>query len=359
MHSTHCEQVYCPNVVETTMKRRVEWIDNGRMIAALLVLCLHVPLVFHAAGGGVVSRIVQMWMFRGEVPFFLFFAGYFLARNVTWHKALKRACLLFIPFFLWNALYYFFHAIPAGHGGQFFTDLLSILGIGNVFTPDLHLFGSPAMLPKVGPSWFLRDIIVLTLLTPLFARFKVFFGIVLILVMATLPGYHAHTQMCDAMLSPGTCFFYILGVCASGRAVQDAELILNRRFTPVLVAAVLCGIALGVAAYLKILTPLSFTLPGGLLGILLISHAGLLIERHCPKLSGMLSSCAPACFLIYMLHLPMMQIAIGFIPAWYSEGWLAWLTPFILSAVVILGWLGMRKWTPWLLPVLAHDKWRR
>ena len=55
----------------------------------------------------------------------------------------------------------------------------------------------------------------------------------------------------------------------------------------------------------------------------------------------------------------MMQIAIGFIPAWYSEGWLAWLTPFILSAVVILGWLGMRKWTPWLLPVLAHDKWRR
>lgn len=345
---------------ETTLKRRVEWIDNGRVIAALLVLYLHVPLAFHAAEGwGAVPHIVQMWMFCGEVPFFLFFAGYFLARNVTWCKSLKRAGLLFIPFFLWNALYYFFHAIPAGHGGQFFTDFLGILGIGNVFTPDLHLFGSSAMLPKIGPSWFLRDIIVLTLLTPLFARFKVFFGIVLILMMATLPGYHAHTQMCDAMLSPGTCFFYILGVCASGRAVQDAELILNRRFTPVMAAAVLCGIALGVAAYLKILSPLSFTLPGGFLGILLISHAGLLIERHFPQLSKTLSSCAPACFLIYMLHLPMMQIAVSFVPAWYSESWLAWLTPFILSAVVVLGWLGMRKWTPWLLPVLAHDKWRR
>lgn len=173
-----------------------------------------------------------------------------------------------------------------------------------------------------------------------------------------MSNYHAQSEICNAMLTPGTCFYYVLGVCASGRTIQEASLILNRRFSLVFVTSVLCGIILGMADWMKILPPLPFTLPGAFLGMLLVFQAGMLIERHLPRFSKILSSCAPACFLIYMLHLPIMQIAACFLPSWYSESALAWLTPVILSVVVILGWLAMRKWTPWLLPVLAYDKWR-
>ena len=39
---------------------------------------------------------------------------------------------------------------------------------------DLFSFGSESPdVPPIGPSWFLRDIIILTLLTPLLARIKI------------------------------------------------------------------------------------------------------------------------------------------------------------------------------------------
>lgn len=344
--------------MEHVPKKRVEWVDNGRMIAILLVVFVHMGVFGHIASG-VGIEVVRHWMFRGEVPFFLFFAGYFLARNITWGKAVKRSLLLFVPFFLWNALYYLFLAIPAGHAGLMFENISGILGIGNIFTRDIHLFGSHAMLPIIGPSWFLRDIIVLTFLTPLFVKFKPFFAGAVVMTLVTLCCYHANTQMCDAMLAPGTCFYYILGVCASGYNLQLANRFLNCSFTPIAAAGFFLGICWGICAGLNVLAPIPFSLIGGLFGLLLIAQFGMVIERRLPKFSKVLSSCAPACFLIFMLHVPMMQIASCFLPEWFGKYALVWLIPFVICALIIAAWLGMRKWTPWLLPILAHDKMHR
>lgn len=72
---------------------------------------------------------------------------------------------------LWNVLYLFF---LSRHGGSSFQ-LADLAGIRDVFLPgmDIFSFGSkPHDVPPIGPSWFLRDIIILTLLTPLLARIK-------------------------------------------------------------------------------------------------------------------------------------------------------------------------------------------
>lgn len=109
--------------------------------------------------------------YLGRVPFFLVLAGYFLGRNITWNKAFNRAFWLFIPFMFWNVLYVFL-VLP--HDGASFR-LENLIGIRDVFLPGMNLFSADDShaVPPIGPSWFLRDIIILTLLTPLLVRVKI------------------------------------------------------------------------------------------------------------------------------------------------------------------------------------------
>lgn len=146
-------------------KKRVVWIDVSRVLAALLIMYVHLssPLL----------RTTGIHLFyNGRVPFFLILAGYFLGRNITWNKAFDRALWLFIPYMFWNVLYLF---LLSPHGGSSFQ-LADLPGIRNVFLPGMNLFSfgsEPHCVPPIGPSWFLRDIILLTLLTPLLARIKI------------------------------------------------------------------------------------------------------------------------------------------------------------------------------------------
>ncbi|UQT44725.1 hypothetical protein M5E88_19835 [Akkermansia muciniphila] len=98
-------------------------------------------------------------------------AGYFLGRNITWNKAFNRALWLFIPFMFWNVLYVLL-VLP--HDGAPFR-LENLVGIRDVFLPGINLFPADDShaVPPIGPSWFLRDIIILTLLTPLLVRVKI------------------------------------------------------------------------------------------------------------------------------------------------------------------------------------------
>lgn len=146
-------------------KKRVAWIDVSRVLAALLIMYVHLSSPLLKTTG------IHLF-YNGRVPFFLVLAGYFLARNITWNKALDRALWLFIPYMIWNVLYLFLLSLPAGSSFQ----LADLAGIRDVFLPgmDLFSFGSESPdVPPIGPSWFLRDIIILTLLTPLLARIKI------------------------------------------------------------------------------------------------------------------------------------------------------------------------------------------
>lgn len=125
--------------------------------------------------------------YLGRVPFFLVLAGYFLGRNITWNKAFNRALWLFIPFMFWNILYVFL-VLP--HDGASFR-LENLIGIRDVFLPGMNLFSADDShaVPPIGPSWFLRDIIILTLLTPLLVRVKIllFPAVLLFSVSSTRP----------------------------------------------------------------------------------------------------------------------------------------------------------------------------
>ena len=145
--------------------------------------------------------------YLGRVPFFLVLAGYFLGRNITWNKAFNRAFWLFIPFMFWNVLYVFL-VLP--HDGASFR-LENLIGIRDVFLPGMNLFSADDShaVPPIGPSWFLRDIIILTLLTPLLVRVKILLFPAVLLFFCffnTAPGPHGddfHWNLC--FLPAGRC----------------------------------------------------------------------------------------------------------------------------------------------------------
>ena len=199
-------------------KKRVAWIDVSRVLAALLIMYVHLSSPLLKTTG------IHLF-YNGRVPFFLVLAGYFLARNITWNKAVDRALWLFIPYMIWNVLYLFLLSLPAGSSFQ----LADLAGIRDVFLPgmDLFSFGSESPdVPPIGPSWFLRDIIILTLLTPLLARIKI------LLPPALLLFFSFCNMAPDPLvtLSVGSCAFYLLGVVLSSRRIDDIHLVLNKKF---------------------------------------------------------------------------------------------------------------------------------
>lgn len=284
--------------------------------------------------------------YLGRVPFFLVLAGYFLGRNITWNKAFNRAFWLFIPFMFWNVLYVFL-VLP--HDGASFR-LENLIGIRDVFLPGMNLFSADDShaVPPIGPSWFLRDIIILTLLTPLLVRVKILLFPAVFLFFCFFNTAPDHTET----ISIGTCAFYLLGVALSSRRIDDIHLLMNKKFGIFFWVSIFMPVVL-IALYSAGVIPLwKETAIGMLLGVMMIMYAGIWMEKHLPGLSAKIALLAPACFLTFMLHWPI----YGFLPPAMKSSLFAFFTPLLVFAAIVLFYFALKRFAPFLLPYLAHVK---
>lgn len=344
-------------------KKRYEWIDNARIVAAFLIMIRHLPCGSAEQGGLPVDFVQTMFsccFYNGRVPFFLILAGYFLSRNVTWRKAWDRFIWLLIPFVIWNAIY----AYGYMHCTFSFQSVcVDLLGINNIIHGSfISLFGpSASSYPVIGPSWFLRDIMFLSLLTPLIVRFSKWLPIILVVMTAMMlfqmpPGSYA-------LFSPTTVYFYLLGVFLVRFHLDDAYRILNRSFLPYfvsgIVVAFLCVLGMfisGVREFHDLSMTYFFASSFGLVfGSLLIAYCGILIEKLTPRFSKLIAPLGPACFLVFMLHRPLFQILEDICPSAF-EGWHALLVPIPMFVVICTFFLSMKRFTPFLMPYLGHMK---
>lgn len=337
-------------------KKRYEWIDNARLLAALLIICVHMDQVFPdnpVVNCNTAEYLAHGSTLQGRVPYFLVLAGYFLGRRITWHKAFDRALWLFVPFLLWNVIIY---AVENPHGLSWETlcKLPQMLGIGCLFDYNIHIFGLPQSLPVINVTWFLRDIIVLSLLSPILVRFKL--PIIAVLLVTVSYVNLSFQPGISILLAPYTCFFYMLGICLSDYRISDAYRIFNRKFTVVFVVAMVIIVANCLWHGFKDHPMGNATLVGGLVGAMLIAYCGVLVERHLPRFSKCLAPCGPACFLVFVLHLPVLELASLYLPECITGTWVAWLLPIPTCAIIIFLFLMMKRFTPWLMPYLGHMK---
>lgn len=334
-------------------KKRYEWIDNARVVAAILIMYIHwqwraeVPDVHDYR---ILKSFISLAPLDGRVPFFLILAGYFLGRNITWKKAFDRALWLFIPFCILNYLF-----LLAMGSFQFSVPILTAgLGIRAVFCDSFLLGGHQAAAPAIIASWFLRDIVVLSLLTPLLVRIKPLLLVYIVFLSAIATKLDAGSKF-SVLLQPYTCLFYFLGVCLSGFRISDVYLILNKKFTFICAAVFVLATCFSVfCAYHKGYS--STTMFGQLFGALMIAHSGVLIETYLPRFSKMLAPCGPACFLVFMLHGPSYVFLNAVVPHEILNAWYGLFIPIPVFLVIIAIFFLMKKYTPFLLPYLAHMK---
>lgn len=336
------------------VKKRYEWIDNSRVIAAFLIMYVHLPLALpqeNFFNTALVDYSLHHTKYSGRVALFLMLSGYLYSRNAAWGKTLDRFFWLLVPFVLWIVIItavYWALGMPVSHNP------FEVFGIGAVFHPSLVISSAGPTWPTVDvPAWYMRDMLPLTLLTPVFLRFRRFLPLVLFFFALLYTGdKYMNPRL---ILAPSTCFFFLVGICLSRFKFEDGYRLFTDRLTPVVIAAFLA--ALGICVWhTKFNGPgISITLLGMLTGAMMIAHCGVMIEKHFPRLSKRLAPLGPASFLVFMVHYPIFEIVKYFCPALTRSLWVVAL-PIPTFIVIVTLFLLMKRYTPWLMPYLGHMK---
>ncbi len=325
-------------------KNRIAAVDITRLLAAFAIM------VGHLAGqGGELTGAIALIpkIFFGHISgIFLVLAGYFAARNLTWHKALDNAWWSFAPFMLWNTVCigveWALDTLPPG------CTWYSLLGCNSWFVPQLAL--NPELTgwcgintPMDSPLWFMRDLTLLFLISPLLNRSaRLLFPALLLLSL--LPWCSAwFAQNPQSVLAPSSIAYFTAGCFLRG---------LSRDFQQK--ALGFCNVWLILAylawAYWKWSVP--ETLFETLLAAWVFYQIARWMELHVPAARSFALRFAPVTFLTFATH----WIVFPHLPTPGQEWPL--LYPFITFGLMVAFFLALKRWARPLLHLVAHYKLR-
>lgn len=223
---------------------REHWIDISRFLAAYLIVCVHAPAFSF-------SSMFQLPVFNGRVAFFLILAGYFMGQENSWGKAVKRFVTLLIPFLFWNVIISFFYPGKEEIMNMGVLEYLcNLVGFRSFFTPDLTLPIDGLIGRPFSPAtWFLRDIILCSLISPLLLKFKYpVYALILICFCTDL------LDISDSLitLSPQPVATFCLGLLLSSIKLASVKTFYRNSFTPYVLLSVGIGFLLSITNYLSV-----------------------------------------------------------------------------------------------------------
>lgn len=280
-------------------------IDIARMIAAAFIVIYHASETYSLIGGGnVLGR--SPWEFVGtlglwgRVPFFLLLSGYFAAVSLTrrsptwWEFFKKRLVSLGPPFLFWNAVALVMLAVAVNRGVQLqreheltvATALMKLTCIG---------MGSAN-----GPLWFVRDIILASMLAP-FARRCGSWLLVPCLLLVIIPDIPIEWK---DMGCPRPSSFGYFGI---GMLLYKLPRGLVGQFFPKPLWGFLMILAVGLIHVIFGIYPAAFVGPAlGALGILLLARY---FHEDWPVFGKWVANHAGASFMIFATNIPYFAVA--------------------------------------------------
>lgn len=361
-----------------------------RFPLAVVIVLIHVTTIQAVVVNGVEHSFVDNMpsvaffvnfigaFFRGQsVPIYFFISGYvfFLSvtggytKNIYLNKIKNRIKTLFIPYIVWNvlsALFLMSFYIPplSSLGGKDISDLnLSWQAVLNTFWDfNNGILGNGSgtfnwpVSPQNEPLWFLRDLMVLTLISPIIYLLVRKLGVYIVMLFGVVWFYGSIFNSGIASAFVGL-FFFSLGAYFSINKMDMVHQFGKYSKLSFCIYPLLGAICLGMS-YLH--------LPSEIMSIVKTTNifvglffaynlAALIIEKGIFRSSAFLSSSS---FFIYVSH----GLIMGFLKFFYilikPVSGLGIIGVYLLATLVIimllLGiyWL-MRRFTPRLLGVLV------
>lgn len=335
-----------------------------KTIAMFMVLVIHADLRNHGAvkswGSDLYNEFFSLILANSAVPVFFFISGFFLFRNYDFKKKLSsRIHTVFIPFFLWclwGLAILFVLQIVLGLEFVFSGKELKLL---RDFVPIdyIRIFwnirdGSPV----ISTLWFLRDLCIMILLSPLVYILISFNNkgggyFVLLLFICGI------TKITNPLINWGSLFFFAAGGWVAVKGLNLFETF-DRYDILIIICANLCLTAT-MFAYVQ-----DFYYYNVVLKLWIISSIPLLylICRnkliYQSKSLGYLSSMS---FFIYLFHEPMMGymqkifFKFVFVPIW-SQYVLFWLFPLLALVVSVIVFKLLQKITPNFLRIIIGGR---
>ena len=325
-------------------------IDLSRVMAAFAIVCYHTMMFYDENGGQTVmgihlSQLVGGLFLWGRVPFFLILSGYLASRSLSKPGVSIRRFVqtrvigLGVPYLVWNALALAMQsAAPllsvtygdaAAQGPGFYV--AAILGIGSA--------------PADYPMWFIRDIIVLSCLAPLFFRFRNWI-FVPAMVLVCLPAISGG-WLDFGMPRPSSWGYYALGMLIHQLDVRR----LGALSASPMQGWIMC-LALGC---LSVFIPgITLGAIGPLLGAFSLFLLGQAIAGGNARLANLILSATPATFLIFAANGPIIgsikRLLIRYADLDNSQKLLFYcLLPFVLTVLLVITHNQIRKFFPKLL----------
>jgi len=207
------------------------------------LLCAFMVVALHMAGSDVVGhptwwmhRVFGVGFFGIAVPFFFLASGFFVearyqAGGTYWQIVKKRVRTLLVPFFVWNLLYTAFIL-----GTICAVDIMAHRPIGTNIALSgfrwLSVLGLyPFSEPYLGPTWFIRGLFLIVLLSPLLRilleKFRLWTLALLFVIMYFTMAYYPEGSILYRFWRwtvPTTGFFYFtLGMWLRRHPVPDSK----------------------------------------------------------------------------------------------------------------------------------------
>lgn len=321
---------------------RIEWVDIARLWAMIFILIQHSPLSSEVKG------ITEFFHQSSWVQFFFLLSGYFLAKKpIRQLLDVSRAKFLLYPYLFWAILYLILNGIPemiaawkdGGLSGWTHFFITQGLGIG----------GKPLNLPL----WFLRDLALFSLLSPLFLRLPWSVRVGFTAFIICFPSHYLIPQACEFTLP----WFQGLRLFCLGMLLAPFSLSSIRHYAfsrPLAWAWVIVSL---IISALQIIFPGHYGEVSTLLGISALIGLSILTTEYFPQLGHKMAQLAPCIFLIYASHITLITLIFKVaIPLGYKSLpdplWFFVLIPLL----IIFPWYGYKalsRYTPSWLPIIA------
>ncbi|OPB97096.1 hypothetical protein BAS10_08665 [Elizabethkingia meningoseptica] len=248
----------------------------------------------------IITEMISHHLGRLPVPCFFLFSGYFFFYKITeWNRQVyvsqlkKRIQTLIIPYICWNIFYivaiylknFFFYL-----SGKDFDD--SYIGLNSSSLYNILWTG-----PINFPLWYLRDLIAMTIFTPLFYYYFKYTKVIGLLAILII--YLSTFESGIPGLSTTAIFYFGLGVFLGQFKYNMLKFVIPYGK----IASILAIIALGITTYYTASDANEYWLRVFLIfGIVSVLFMGYLSTNY-TSLKNKLISLAPTVFFIYGLHM--------------------------------------------------------